>query len=100
MRKVIDLCADAVPANWLDPLLTGPKAVIGGPPYYVRDIEKLLLAIRDRIGAVEVRPVRQGQECPEDCLYFRLPRFCNLSANHCSRKAVDHYSPERPEAAK
>ena len=40
---------DAVPSNWCDPLLTGPKAVIGKPPYDCRDIERLLNAIRIRV---------------------------------------------------
>jgi hypothetical protein len=38
-----------IPTNWLDPLLTGPKAVIGRPPYDCRDIERLLGAIRKRM---------------------------------------------------
>jgi hypothetical protein len=42
---------DAVPMSWLDPLLTGPKAVIGNPPYGCPDIERLLNAIRDRLAA-------------------------------------------------
>ena len=38
----------AIPTNWTDPLLTGPEAVIGNPPYDCRDIERLLNAIRAR----------------------------------------------------
>ena len=41
----------AIPNNWLDPLLSGPKAVIGMPPYDCRDIESLLNAIRARVDA-------------------------------------------------
>lgn len=37
-----------IPTNWLDPLLTGPDAVIGNPPYNCRDIERLLRAIHLR----------------------------------------------------
>lgn len=40
---------DAIPRSWLDPLLTGPKAVIGSPPYNCQDIERLLNAIRERV---------------------------------------------------
>ncbi len=42
-----------VPTNWLDPLLTGPDAVIGKPPYGCPDIERLLRAVRDRIAVKE-----------------------------------------------
>ena len=41
-------CADCVPRNWLDPMLTGPMAVIG----YVADarpIEAVLRATKARI---------------------------------------------------
>lgn len=38
--------AAKVPTNWLDPLLTGPEAVIGQPPYHCADIEALLRAIK------------------------------------------------------
>jgi hypothetical protein len=42
--------AEKVPTSWLDPLLTGPTAIIGKPPYNCRDIEKLLRAIAARLG--------------------------------------------------
>lgn len=41
--------AKRVPTTWLDPLLTGEKAVIGKPPYNCKDIERLLQHIADRI---------------------------------------------------
>jgi len=42
--------AGEVPTNWLDPLLTGPEAVIRSrPPYDYDDIEKLCRAIVRRI---------------------------------------------------
>jgi len=44
-----------VPANWLDPLLTGPKAVIGKPPYYCPDIERLLNAVKERLRKAGVK---------------------------------------------
>ena len=40
---------DIIPSNWCDPLLTGDKKVIDGPPYNCRDIENLLNALRKRI---------------------------------------------------
>ncbi len=48
LRKAL---LDAVPNNWLDPLLTGPKAVIGQPPYNCKDIERLLNAVRARVSS-------------------------------------------------
>lgn len=40
---------EAVPTNWLDPLLTGKDSGIGEPPYSGNDIEVLLRAIKERI---------------------------------------------------
>ena len=47
----------AIPTNWTDPLLTGPTAVIGRPPYGLPDIERLLVALR-------TRAARLRQEAP------------------------------------
>jgi hypothetical protein len=44
-------CAQLVPTSWLDPLLTGPRAVIGKPPYNCPDIERLLSAVAAAIRA-------------------------------------------------
>lgn len=44
--------AACVPTTWLDPMLTGPNAVIVRYPYTGDDIERLLAAIRDRITAL------------------------------------------------
>jgi hypothetical protein len=44
-------CARLVPTSWLDPLLTGPRAVIGKPPYNCADIERLLSAVASAIRA-------------------------------------------------
>ncbi len=44
-RKLI---LDAIPTNWLDPLLTGPEAVVG-QSLTNKDIERLTLAIRKRV---------------------------------------------------
>lgn len=51
--KVIDLqqALDAVPTNWLDPMLTGPDKVIGhGDRFTSRDIENVLRGVRKRLG--------------------------------------------------
>lgn len=48
---IIDECAKAVPTNWVDPLLTGPKAV--KIPSDCRDVEYLLRSIQDRILALK-----------------------------------------------
>ena len=44
-----------IPTNWCDPLLTGPNAVIGKPPYNCKDIERLLNAIRVQQAAADRR---------------------------------------------
>lgn len=41
--------AKMVPDTWLDPLLSGDKAVLGDPPYTGKDIERLLSAVAERI---------------------------------------------------
>ncbi len=52
----------AVPTNWLDPLLTGPSRVIGNPPYGCRDIEMLLLAIRERVRAAHAKATKKERK--------------------------------------
>lgn len=44
--------ADLVPTNWCDALLTGTEG-IGPPPYDCRHIERLLLAVKERISKAE-----------------------------------------------
>ena len=46
MTRAEQRALDTIPQNWCDPLLTGPRAVIGKPPYDCRDIERLLLKVR------------------------------------------------------
>jgi hypothetical protein len=41
--------ADLIPTTWLDPLLTGPGAVLDGYTYTPKDIERLLLALKERM---------------------------------------------------
>jgi len=43
--------AAAVPTNWLDSILTGPKAVVGKPPWGCPDVERILWAVRERVTA-------------------------------------------------
>lgn len=40
---------NAVPATWLDNLLSGPSAVLGKPPWGCPNVERLLSAIKERI---------------------------------------------------
>lgn len=48
-RKTIEECANCVPKNWCDPLLSGPNKV-GDMP--ARETEALLRGIQDRIRAL------------------------------------------------
>ena len=50
--KAYSKMMNAVPTNWIDPLLTGSTAVIGRPPYNCQDIERLLLEIRKRMEGI------------------------------------------------
>lgn len=50
-NKRDDAILNAVPTSWLDPLLTGPGAIIGRPPYDCRDIERVLNAVAARLRA-------------------------------------------------
>ncbi len=44
-------CAACVPTNWCDSLLTGPNAILPDKgPYTAEHVERLLLAIKKRIG--------------------------------------------------
>lgn len=51
MKKphAVRIAINAIPTSWLDPLLTGPHAVLGQPPYNCHDVERLLNALRDRM---------------------------------------------------
>jgi hypothetical protein len=49
-NAIIDECARCVPANWCDPLLTGPDKV-GDLP--ARETEALLRGVQDRIRALK-----------------------------------------------
>lgn len=51
LRDEVERLKAAVPTTWLDPLLTGPEAVLGtrGGQWGCPDIEKLLQAIRKRM---------------------------------------------------
>lgn len=45
-HQAISQAARCIPNNWLDPLLSGPRAVIGKYPYGCPGIERLLNRIR------------------------------------------------------
>jgi hypothetical protein len=50
---------DVVPSNWLDPMLTGPDAVLSkkAGSWNCHDIERLMFAVRERLAAkLEGRP--------------------------------------------
>ena len=49
LAALVERLVAVVPTNWCDSLLTGPKAVIGKPPYGCPDIERLLNALRERL---------------------------------------------------
>lgn len=59
-QRIFDKCRDAVPTSWLDPLLSGSKAVVGEPPYKPKDIVALCEGIRDRILALANKEVSDG----------------------------------------
>lgn len=46
----------AIPANWLDPLLTGPNAALKGLPWECPEIEALLRGLKERIEAIPCGP--------------------------------------------
>lgn len=54
--------ASCIPDTWLDPLLTGPNAVVGAPPYGCQDIQRLCKALRERIDACASGVLQQGIE--------------------------------------
>lgn len=76
--------ADAVPCNWLDPLLSGPDAVLkGAGPWGCPDIERLLRAIRERVTALT--------PCPEE-----LPRAPTMAMREAGRQV--HHEQEMEAA--
>lgn len=71
--QAVERCANEVPTNWLDPLLTGPKAVIKGLDN--RQIEALLRGIQDRIRALpRASDRRNGERRIQDYVYEGLPK--------------------------
>jgi hypothetical protein len=55
-KQAIEDAAECVPTNWLDPLLTGPNAVIPKDLNITpRHIEALLRGIQDRIRALDAK---------------------------------------------
>jgi len=56
-NNLVEECAMCVPTTWLDPLLTGPNAVLGD--FNAPNVEGLLQAIAARIRALSI-PSPQG----------------------------------------
>ena len=48
-EHLLAIAEEDIPHTWLDPLLSGPNAVINGYEFTCRDIERLLNAIRERV---------------------------------------------------
>jgi hypothetical protein len=53
-EQVREEAAKQIPTTWLDPLLSGPERIVGDPPYYGKDMERLLQALAQRIRALKV----------------------------------------------
>lgn len=53
---------DAVPTNWLDPILTGPDNVVGDKGIDGLTIERVLRAVRARIAALSPAPTTRKEE--------------------------------------
>ncbi len=49
------------PRNWVDPLLSGPDAVLGKPPWGCPDIERLLQKIEARQYALMSEHISQAR---------------------------------------
>ncbi len=62
----IEQCANEVPTSWLDPLLTGPDAVLrGAGPWGCPDIEALLRAVQARMRELSAHPPTASPDSPE-----------------------------------
>ena len=59
-KAVVEECAKQVPTNWLDDLLTGPRAAIKRGTD-CRQIEALLRGVQDRIRALAESPEPKGE---------------------------------------
>lgn len=60
-------CVEAIPTNWLDPLLTGPTAVLPKDyRYYPREVENLLHALRKRLSEIPIPPAAKGEVTEEE----------------------------------
>lgn len=61
VKEAIAEAADKIPTTWLDPLLSGPNAVLqGSGPWGCPDIERLLKAIKERFAAEQ--NINQGEK--------------------------------------
>lgn len=90
---------DMVPTSWLDPLLTGPEAIIKAMPggqYTGTDIENLLRAVRQRISAMENETARPEALCT-DAERYRWLRDKDIVGTPFPRKGVFVGCIERPD---
>lgn len=60
-QQTREACAKAIPTSWLDPLLSGPDAILK-PPYGCFEIERLLRAIKARVMRSEGRVVMRHRK--------------------------------------
>lgn len=62
-RRKHKLLSELIPDSWLDPLLTGSNAVLkGNGPWGCPDIERLLLAVKDRVMRAESKTHDIGEK--------------------------------------
>lgn len=99
--------ADLVPTNWLDPLLTGPRAVLGQPPYTCADVERLLRAVKQRLASA--RPPAPAPDLRLACewgfrsaekgrnLEHTLALFEDVLANRAALPSAPATAPEPQE---
>ena len=51
--EALEDAVNCFPTTWLDNMLSGDRAVMGAPPFYCPDIEKLLTKIKDNINQLK-----------------------------------------------
>ena len=78
-EEAIRECAEEVPTNWLDPLLTGPRAVIKDAP--CPEIEALLLGVRKEILSLLDKAPLGGKELIKERDAYRKIAI-DMALNH------------------
>ena len=51
--EALEDAVNCFPTTWLDNMLSGDRAVMGAPPFYCPDIERLLTKIKDNINQLK-----------------------------------------------